>query len=251
MALVHMASNTDADFPDGAYCPIKRAGDAWYDGYSGTPLGQLIEGTSRPHALVLYITHEGLCIKEREDNGRDDSDFFMTLWDWEAMAPYEVQFATTRGWCYPCLGSRADATGDVLAAYSEWMTRQMSEARAFSEAGKARAIIDGVNAPHKGATVVVKRGRKVPKGTTGVVLGLQERSAVTRGRWAAGTVREVWALVRTTQADGKEAFQNVLAKHCDVVTPDPAYVQHVFDLADAHRLPSAKAQWNYGYGFSV
>lgn len=239
MAIVHMGDNQATDFADGAFCPIQWTGKEWQDGYGNlqglrvaAPAG--LEGRSR--ALVLYTTHHGLCISERECNMHDDSDFFMTVWDWEAMAPYEMCFASTRGWSYPCYGSSVDATADVIEAYNEWRNRKAAEACAFNARCAARKIIDGISTPHKGAQIIVKRGRKVKPGLTGRVLGLTERKSYTGER-------EVWALLDT----GK-GFESVQAKHCDVIAADPSYAQAVFDLADSHHGGNAAAQWHYAYG---
>jgi hypothetical protein len=69
----------------------------------------------------LRKTHIGKCIKEREANGRDDSDFYMTVWNDETNSPEEILFATTRGWSYPCFSSSVDATPEVLAKYDAYV----------------------------------------------------------------------------------------------------------------------------------
>ncbi len=107
-------------------------------------------------------THHGLCLVERERNMRDDSDFLMTVWDVATGAPVELMFATTRGWSYPCMGSRADATPDIVAKYEAWKLERENEAR------ERRARVEAVT-PRKGRTVRVIAGRKVPKGTEAVV----------------------------------------------------------------------------------
>lgn len=102
-------------FPDGAYCPFE---------YNDTPERRTFEG-----AIVLYSTHHGLCLFEREENGRDDSDFYMTVWNPELRRTEEILFATTRGWTYPCYGSSADASPEVRAEYDAWVLENQRRAK--------------------------------------------------------------------------------------------------------------------------
>src|SRR3569623_1571700 len=101
MSIIHIFSNVEETFPDGAYFPINsynRPTDrAEWTSFApnGLPYGP----------IVLYSTHHGVCLRERERNMRDDSDFYMLVWDAEKGAPHEIMFATTRGWSYPCLAS--------------------------------------------------------------------------------------------------------------------------------------------------
>ena len=69
------------------------------------------EGTD---GLTLYDTHVGLCLRERERNMHDDSDFYMLVWNEELEVPEEICFASTRGWCYPSMASHVDATAEVI-----------------------------------------------------------------------------------------------------------------------------------------
>lgn len=107
-----------------------------------------------------YETHHGLCIRDRERNGYDDSDWYMLVWDWAKMEPYEICFASTRGWSYPCYGSRPDATPEVMAAHKIWDDARIAQARAEQERLEALE-------PREGKIVRVVRGRKVPIGTEG------------------------------------------------------------------------------------
>lgn len=124
MAIIHMTKNYDTvyennqfyrfekfEFPEGAYCPFE---------YNDTPERRTLEG-----AIILYSTHHGLCLFEREENGYHDSDFYMTVWNPERGMPEEIFFATTRGWTYPCYGSRADATAEIIAAYETWKAERI------------------------------------------------------------------------------------------------------------------------------
>lgn len=119
--------------------------------------------------MYAYSTHVGVCLYEREYNGYDDSDFYMIFWNEEKQAPESYMFATTRGWCQPCFGSRPDATPEVVAKYEAYKAEQERQARARQEEIERQA-------PRFGKTVVVTRtvaGRKpetkVEKGVTGEV----------------------------------------------------------------------------------
>lgn len=111
--------------------------------------------------MWTYETHHGLCIQDREMNGYDDSDFMMLIWNPETQEPYEICFASTRGWSYPCYGSSPDATSDVMEAYNAWTNRRIAQSRKAEAERLART-------PDKGKTIRVVRGRKVPVGTEGL-----------------------------------------------------------------------------------
>jgi hypothetical protein len=134
-------------------------------------------------SLWTYETHHGLCIREREANGYNDSDFYMLVWDEQENRPKEIEFASTRGWSYPCLSSRVDATPEVLAKWMEWE-------RVKAEDYRANRIAEEAKRPARGKMLKVFKGRKVPVGTTGECFWIGE------SRWgkrvgikdAAGTV---------------------------------------------------------------
>jgi hypothetical protein len=122
--------------------------------------GRVIYG---PFPIWTWETHVGVCLSERERNMRDDSDFYMLIWDEAENLPKEICFASTRGWTYPCLGSRVDATEEVRAKYVAWSEARAQEARKRQEERRA-------NTPDKGKRVrVVKSSKNVTKGTEGEV----------------------------------------------------------------------------------
>ena len=114
--------------------------------------------------ITLYDSHVGACISDREMNGRDDSDWYMLVWDEAAGEPKEILFATTRGWSYPCYGSSPDATPEVLAKYEAWKAERAAEI----EAGRAR--VEAVT-PTKGKRVRVTRGN--PRSKAGFATGAE------------------------------------------------------------------------------
>lgn len=74
-----------------------------------------------PTAYWTRLTHVGLCLRDYEHNGTDDSDFHMIVWDPVANEPKDICFASTRGWSYPCYGSAPDATPDVVEKYQLYL----------------------------------------------------------------------------------------------------------------------------------
>lgn len=103
----------------------------------------------------------GCVLSTYERNGYNDSDWYAICWDGEKQKVVEVEYDTTRAGG----GGRAeiDATTEVLREVYRWykrMGRQLFDIRTNPE--QAKKI-------QKGDTVKVIKGRKVPKGTEGVV----------------------------------------------------------------------------------
>lgn len=71
-----------------------------------------------PTAYWTRLSHEGLCLRDYERNGYDDSDFHMIVWNVDRNEPEDICFASTRGWSYPCYGSWVDATPEVVEKYN-------------------------------------------------------------------------------------------------------------------------------------
>jgi len=93
------------------------------------------------HRVWTWRTHVGLCLQDRERNGYDDSDFYMTVWDEAAQAPREIMFATTRGWSYPSYGSFVDATPEVVAKWEAWKAAREAERRKEVRRCRARLLL--------------------------------------------------------------------------------------------------------------
>jgi len=113
--------------------------------------------------LWLYETHHGLCIRDYERNGYNDSDWYMVVWNEEKGGPETIEFASTRGWSYPCYGSKPDATPEVLAKYQAWEAEAERKYQAAQAEKRAKT-------PARGKTLKVVKGRKVPIGTVGVCI---------------------------------------------------------------------------------
>jgi len=118
--------------------------------------------------MWTWETHSGLCIKDREENGYSDSDWYMTVWNFDKNQPEEIYFATTRGWSYPSYGSYVDATPEVMALYNAWCEKKSEERYLAQIEAEKKAI-------RKFKEVKVIRGRKVPIGTAGRVFWIGEK----------------------------------------------------------------------------
>lgn len=107
------------------------------------------------------VRYEGCVIGTYEHNGYEDSDFYAICWDDKKQAVVDVEYDTTR-----CGGggyAEIDATDEVLQKvyrYYRKLGRSLFDNRTNIEQAKAFG---------KGDTVVVIRGRKIPKGTVGKV----------------------------------------------------------------------------------
>src|SRR6266436_6236627 len=122
MAIIHMASKRE-EIPAGAV-NVKDVSDNWRPGVSD----YWTEEKRAEWTLFTYETHNGLCLRNMERNGYDDSDFYMIVWNPLKGEPESVTYATTRGWSYPCYGSYVDATPDVAALYEAYVAKAEREA---------------------------------------------------------------------------------------------------------------------------
>jgi hypothetical protein len=68
------------------------------------------------------------CLRDRERNWYEDSDWDMLVWNPEKQEPEWINFASTRGWSYPSYGSRPGATPEVQTAYDEHRRNKQDEA---------------------------------------------------------------------------------------------------------------------------
>lgn len=112
--------------------------------------------------LYMETEYAGMVVGKYERNGYDDSDFIAVVWDPETGAPFEVCYASTRGWTY-ANSANIDATPEVKAKYDAWLA---ARAKSAEDARAARIAAT----PAKGKTLKVVAGRKVPKGTLGVCI---------------------------------------------------------------------------------
>jgi hypothetical protein len=111
----------------------------------------------------LWDTYVGRCASDREANRYDDSDWYMTVEEPAGSGVFvEIEYASTRGWTYPSMLSRVDATPDVVERFKAHRAAQQAEREAYAAAVEA-------SRPVKGKRVRVVAGRKVPKGSEGTV----------------------------------------------------------------------------------
>jgi hypothetical protein len=114
MAVINMINNKSETFPEGSVC--------WFSWNSK-------ESRDRGSVIVTYESNKGMCVREREKNSYDDSDFYMTVWSEETQSAYSFQFATTRFWTYPCMGSSVDASPEIMEKFQKWEAYQSRKAR--------------------------------------------------------------------------------------------------------------------------
>lgn len=145
------------------YEQARAEGHRTEDVYSG-------EEYPASHFYWTKATHVGHVLSEYERNGYDDSDFYATYWDAAKGEPVTVQYATTRGWTYPLLATRVDATPEVRAAYDAWRAVKMEEQRVAAAAKEAATPRIGKMVE---VTVPVTRGKsKCAAGERGEVFWL-------------------------------------------------------------------------------
>lgn len=116
-----------------------------------------------------WPTHEGLCLRDTERNGYNDSDFYMEVWNPITREIDSVCFATTRGWTYPAYGAFPDATEETLAAVYQHRVEVLSKIYAAD-------ALEVAKVPQFGDRVRVTGGRKVAKGTEAEVFWLGNTS---------------------------------------------------------------------------
>ncbi len=157
MPIIHLGNLTDRTKPN-FYVSVKHSRivaerDAAFERRAvGEHYGPFIE-------YCTYESHHGLCIADREMNGYDDSDWYMTVWNPETHAPEEIFFATTRGWSYPCYGSSPDATEETMNAYRQY---QDAQERLWSMSVFAKRVTDMVKV--RADAKVIARAANVPVG---------------------------------------------------------------------------------------
>lgn len=100
--------NLTGQWPEGAYCDLHWSRQKGWK-------GDATNDFTSSGGLVMQETHTGLVLGTFERNGYSDSDFVAIVWNPVAGKIETVEYATTRGWCYPNEAS-VDATVEVRAA---------------------------------------------------------------------------------------------------------------------------------------
>lgn len=106
------------------------------------------------------VEYEGCVINTYERNGYHDSDFYATVWDEEKQAVVDIEYDTTRagGGGYATI----DATEETLRKVYRYYKRIGRKQFCIFNEEQAKQF-------GKGDQIVVVRGRKVKKGTVGLV----------------------------------------------------------------------------------
>jgi hypothetical protein len=107
------------------------------------------------------ITHIGQVIAKREQNLYDDSDFLALVWEPDASEPRWIEYASTRYHSYSN-HAEVDAPAELRCRY------EAHQATVAQESCATKQRCDAAT-PTKGKRVRVTRGRKIPRGTEGVV----------------------------------------------------------------------------------
>lgn len=169
--------------------------------------------------------YQGFALAEREQNLRDDSYFYLMVWNPETAQPEEHQYAAT---AYPSSPMGFDTVQHLLAltpesvkaAYAKWTQDMLRVGQALS-LDYTMHTVKYYWRPFKGDTVRVARGRKVRKGLVGTVLTSSER---TYGYDAKRT----YVLIDC----GSDGTWTVDTNNVDCVTRAQNKLQELFDLSN-------------------
>lgn len=121
----------------------------------------------------------GCVLGVSERNGYHDSDFFATVWDEEQGCVRTIEDGTTRFYA-PSKYSRADATNEVRTKARNWWASTVGPRTARATLMGQRVRID------VGAEVEVVKGKKVAKGTKGIVCWMGEDAFYRRPYYSNG-----------------------------------------------------------------
>lgn len=174
---------------------------------------------------IMIEQYTGFALTEREENRYHDSYFHLTVWNPDEQAPEHHMYAST-AWPSSPMGSYtvSKLLSATFPAVHEAVRRYEER---FDRAHRARIlsllIAEGEVFP--GDTVTVFKGRKVPKGTTGRVLTVEEK--VTHvSKYGTWQTKEKFAFLITDSG-----AWTVNCAHLKVLQRGPI-VQEIFDLAD-------------------
>jgi hypothetical protein len=111
---------------------------------------------------------KGCVLEIGEMNYHDDSDFYAVVWDEALGCVHRIGDGTTRA--YAPSVCKVDATPEAIAKAQAWMVNVWAPPQVRRGLEAKRGVV------HKGDRVRVVRGRKVAKGTEGVVFFMQDVS---------------------------------------------------------------------------
>lgn len=112
-------------WPEGSYCDLSWSRQkGWRD--------DVAADFTASGGIVMRETHAGLVLGKFERNGYNDSDFVAIVWNPEKQAIETVEYASTRGWCYPN-EAEVDAPAEVVAAAHAVIEQKRRQERAYCE----------------------------------------------------------------------------------------------------------------------
>lgn len=141
MAIINLYSSAEYERIDGKLTRIEPGPTTftpWFaDNAKATSYPNSEGDWSRGRGYTTFLSHIGLCLFDWEQNGRDDSDWYMATWNPVKGEREDICFASTRGWTYPCYGSKPDATEETRAAHDAWRAKLVAEREALMRARQA------------------------------------------------------------------------------------------------------------------
>jgi hypothetical protein len=102
--------------------------EAWPEGtYADLHWTKHVQGYLPGYVIYIRETHVGFTLSLHERNGHDDSDFYAYVWNPTSQRVETVEYATTRGWSYPCYHAVVDATPEVRALAEAYQRQANAE----------------------------------------------------------------------------------------------------------------------------
>lgn len=142
--------------------------------YDNFPGGEVAVLQTAYGPVVMSTHHVGLVITTRERNFIDDSEFYAVVWNPETKRVETVNYAYTGTGGTDHNSASADLRDEYRADYTEFLVQQEQAAIRQQEHEFWAEAAYNATSPHKGATVEVVKGRKVPVGFTGTVIWIGE-----------------------------------------------------------------------------
>lgn len=184
--------------------------------------------------------YKGCVIADRERNFRDDSDFYVLVWNEEKGEVTTVEYATTR------YGGGGTATVDITP-------ENKAKADAWAYKLLRRTVWDDymneLAKPKKGDIVTVVKGRKVPKGTRGRLFWIGEKRVYGGySRWSQSDATRC-GIALTEDKDEKGRYTNVAWTYLENLEADGSLK---FKYSEAKwRLKAAKRAGAWGWYSSL
>ena len=122
--------------------------------------------------------HDGrvLSLESRSDRIMSDvwdTGYYAIVWNAAAAGPVDVYLGGHEFGCTK--QAEVDATPEVIAAYEAWLAAREAERAAAEDARLEANAESRLREVVRGCPVMVTRGRKIPKGTTGRVFWIGQK----------------------------------------------------------------------------